>query len=358
MGGAYEITDGTVKKYYSIAGMMVAMNVQDGETWKLSYLFTDHLGSTVAVMTQNQSEGWDTSQQRYLPFGEVRTDIGSISQTDFGYTGQRKLDDDTGGIMDYKARFYSPYLNRFLQPDSIVLNAASPQELNRYAYVGNNPLTYYDPGGHFKCINKSSKPITESECKAIVEKWLNLLETKGGKEGKDLAKAFRDADSNFYAAHNGMSGTDEDLITITIVDEIPEAEGEGDVRARYAEDGENTFTFEAEIVTDPDPNDVNSLAIVGVFGHEIDHLRNPMLSGTQQGEIHAYGMQYEIYKSMGIADPHTKNGDIWMAMRIGKHWKDSDEELKNTDDLEKIRNLPWGTWERVWQDITSLFNKK
>jgi predicted DNA-binding antitoxin AbrB/MazE fold protein len=54
-----------------------------------------------------------TSQQRYLPFGQVRTDIGSISQTDFGYTGQRKLDDGLGGIMDYKARFYSPYISEY-----------------------------------------------------------------------------------------------------------------------------------------------------------------------------------------------------------------------------------------------------
>jgi hypothetical protein len=33
------------------------------------------------------------SQQRYLPFGQVRTDVASkVTQTDFGYTGQRNLD--------------------------------------------------------------------------------------------------------------------------------------------------------------------------------------------------------------------------------------------------------------------------
>jgi hypothetical protein len=32
------------------------------------------------------------SEQRYLPFGQVRPDVGSITQTDFGYTGQRDLD--------------------------------------------------------------------------------------------------------------------------------------------------------------------------------------------------------------------------------------------------------------------------
>jgi len=45
MGGGYEVKDGAVKKYYSIAGMMVATQDASG----LQYLLTDHLGSTVAV---------------------------------------------------------------------------------------------------------------------------------------------------------------------------------------------------------------------------------------------------------------------------------------------------------------------
>lgn len=53
--------------------------------------------------------------------------------------------------MDYKARFYSPYLNRFLQPDSIIPNPANPQSLNRFGYVGNNPIRYNDPTGHIMC---------------------------------------------------------------------------------------------------------------------------------------------------------------------------------------------------------------
>jgi len=75
------------------------------------------LGSTVAV---TDASGTLTSKQRYLPFGGARISSpgGTIPNspilvTDFGYTGQRMLDDDMGGIMDYKARFYSPALGRF-----------------------------------------------------------------------------------------------------------------------------------------------------------------------------------------------------------------------------------------------------
>jgi len=53
-----------------------------------------------------------------------------------------------GGLMDYKARFYSPYLNHFTQPDSIVPDPSNPQSWNRYSYALNNPIRYNDPTGH------------------------------------------------------------------------------------------------------------------------------------------------------------------------------------------------------------------
>jgi hypothetical protein len=53
--------------------------------------------------------------------------------------------------MDYRARFYSPYLNHFTQPDTIVPNPINPQLLNRYSYVGNRPLNFNDPSGHAPC---------------------------------------------------------------------------------------------------------------------------------------------------------------------------------------------------------------
>jgi RHS repeat-associated protein len=95
------------------------------------------------------SSGTLTSQQRYLPFGGTRAILNSpILATDFGYTGQRLLDSGMGGIMDYKARFYSVYLNRFIQPDSIIPSPANPQSWNRFSYALNNPIRYNDPTGH------------------------------------------------------------------------------------------------------------------------------------------------------------------------------------------------------------------
>ena len=66
--------------------------------------------------------------------------------TDIGYTGQRA--DASTNLMFYGARYYSPYLNRWLSPDTIVPDPKNPQSLNRYSYVNNRPLNFSDPTGH------------------------------------------------------------------------------------------------------------------------------------------------------------------------------------------------------------------
>jgi RHS repeat-associated protein len=153
-GGAYEVQDDgtntTTRVYYAFAGMTIAMNDGTG----LKYFLTDHLGSVVAV---TDDSGAMLSEQRYTPFGEVRTDVGSITQTDFGYTGQRNLDVQSSvyslGLMDYKARFYDPRIMEFIQPDTLIPEPYNPKYLNRYAYTLNNPINLTDPSGHVPCTS-------------------------------------------------------------------------------------------------------------------------------------------------------------------------------------------------------------
>ena len=67
--------------------------------------------------------------------------------TDKGFTGHAH--NDTIKLIDMKARWYSPQLGRFLQPDEIVPDPSDPQSLNRYSYAMNNPVKYRDPTGHY-----------------------------------------------------------------------------------------------------------------------------------------------------------------------------------------------------------------
>jgi RHS repeat-associated protein len=86
------------------------------------------------------------AQTRYRPYGEERWTAGG-AVSDYTFTGQR---DERGfGLMDYGARYYDPYLGRFISADTVVPDYANPQALNRYAYTLGNPLRYTDPTGHY-----------------------------------------------------------------------------------------------------------------------------------------------------------------------------------------------------------------
>jgi RHS repeat-associated protein len=85
------------------------------------------------------------AQARHLPYGQERwTD--SPAQTDFTFTGQRA--DNYTHLIEMGARWYDPYLNRWISADTIVPQPGDPQSLNRYSYVHNNALRYVDPSGH------------------------------------------------------------------------------------------------------------------------------------------------------------------------------------------------------------------
>jgi RHS repeat-associated protein len=74
----------------------------------------------------------------YSAYGESP----SLAGNAFRYTG-RRVDAETG-LYYYRARYYSPRLGRFLQPDPIGYQGG----LNLYAYVGGDPLNLTDPTGH------------------------------------------------------------------------------------------------------------------------------------------------------------------------------------------------------------------
>jgi RHS repeat-associated protein len=102
----------------------------------------DQLGSTSVVV---DAGGAIVGTQGYYPYGETRYATGSL-YTDRLSTGQQAI--ASLGLYNYKARYYSPYITHFIQPDTIVPDLYNPQTLNRYAYSNNNPTNYTDPSGH------------------------------------------------------------------------------------------------------------------------------------------------------------------------------------------------------------------
>ncbi|HEX4808036.1 MAG TPA: RHS repeat-associated core domain-containing protein, partial [Bryobacteraceae bacterium] len=122
------------------------------------YLSWDHLGSTRLVTDQSDNV---VSRHDYLPFGEEiaagvggRTSVWGASDLVTQKFTSKERDTEIG--LDYfGARYYGSVLGRFASADWNALpqpvpfaDYRSPQTLNLYAYVANNPLSAIDANGH------------------------------------------------------------------------------------------------------------------------------------------------------------------------------------------------------------------
>ncbi len=136
----------TNTSYFFADGERVAKKDSTG-----TYFFhPDHLGGVNAV-TDSSTPAKIVAKTSYLPFGEVRQG----GQEKYSYTGKEK--DKATDLYYFDARFNSPELRHFTQADNAEPDLDDPQDLNRYAYVGNNPLNYVDPDGHKKKHHSKKK---------------------------------------------------------------------------------------------------------------------------------------------------------------------------------------------------------
>jgi len=164
----------TEKKFYTLGSTTVAVRTVQGSNDTLNWILGDHLGSASVTATpkgvlrassealRNADGTWNSEiKYRGAPpegafpvggtaFGEVRASYG-LTPTDYRYTGQ--LDVAELGLIYFVARFYDPYLNHWVQPDSIIPDPYNPLDWDRYTYCINNPIRYNDPSGHMIMVD-------------------------------------------------------------------------------------------------------------------------------------------------------------------------------------------------------------
>lgn len=98
--------------------------------------------------------------------------------------------------MDYHARFYDAYLNRWTQPDNIMPDYKNPQALNRYAYALGNPIKNNDPTGHW--VLESDKPDDEIHRNAFYDMY-KRFKNKKDSLSSNLADYYQTAAAYYQA---------------------------------------------------------------------------------------------------------------------------------------------------------------
>jgi RHS repeat-associated protein len=129
-------------------GSSIASNVR-------RYLTANHQGSVTSV---TDASGDVLSVNTYDDWGVP----GAENVGRFQYTGQLWLPEL--GLYHYKARFYSSASARFLQIDPV----GYADQINLYAYVGNDPLSRTDPTGMQYCPPYCPPAPTASKAGAVL----------------------------------------------------------------------------------------------------------------------------------------------------------------------------------------------
>src|SRR4029077_7840058 len=121
---------------YIYSGDTMLAKVESGA---IQYYHSDHLSAR--LMTD--PSGTKIGEQGHFPVGESW--YASSTTTKWQFTSYER--DAESGNDFAVARSYINRLGRFSSPDPLAGKPADPQSLNRYSYVGNDPINLVDPSG-------------------------------------------------------------------------------------------------------------------------------------------------------------------------------------------------------------------
>lgn len=137
------LTPGTTTKTYYVYGLGLlyeATKIGAAAETTITHHY-DQVGSTVV---RTDDTGNDVGRAEYSPYGQLTWKTGKMN-TPFLFVGGFGVMSDSNGLIYMRARFFSPYLMRFLNADPTGFDGGS----NWYAYCGANPLLRADPEGEF-----------------------------------------------------------------------------------------------------------------------------------------------------------------------------------------------------------------
>ncbi len=193
------IQNGSIQNYFMpmVNGMVEVFN-SSGEQY---IRHADWLGSSRLATDGNGNAVYSVA---HAPYGETYAEKGTLSRF---FTGQTQdVIQGPTGIYDFLFREYTAGGGRWMVPDPAGLAAVdptNPQTWNRYAYVGNNPLSNVDPLG--LCVDNGGSP-TSTGLDADGNQTFTYSTNNGACQDGDRAQPPPKADALYFGNIGAGSG--------------------------------------------------------------------------------------------------------------------------------------------------------
>lgn len=152
---------------------------------EVQYQLSDHLGSSNVVIS---AEGAFITHEEYTPYGE--TSFGSFAKKCYRFTGKER--DEESGLYYYGARYYAPWLSRWVSCDPINnLTRGFKGDYALLIYPSNlyngfalNPIRYVDPDGRQPELPKGNlwiRLVNRGRGVILALQFFNFEKTEGGR---------------------------------------------------------------------------------------------------------------------------------------------------------------------------------
>jgi RHS repeat-associated protein len=139
--------------YTRVALVRVGAPLKHDVTLPEEYHLGDHLGSSNVV---TDSVGALINREEYTPYGE--TSYGSFARKRYRFSGKERGEEN--GLYYHGARFFAPWLARWMSCDPIGVNDGA----SLYRFVRHNPLVWVDPHG-----TQEYSSAAQQVCKSAAE---------------------------------------------------------------------------------------------------------------------------------------------------------------------------------------------
>jgi len=201
----------------------------------VKYYLGDYLGSNnVVIGGENVNENNFVNREEYTPYGE--TSFGSFARKRYRFTGKEY--DEESGLYYYGARYYTPWLGRWVSCDP----AGAADHLNLYLFTKTNPIRYTDQSGRQAKPAEENNKVGTSSVTTVAEPPPIPEQTLTEKERRNLIREYARQLKNQVSKEKTLSAVEALARTADYIARFHEDKPRAEATEAFVDDLFDIFT--------------------------------------------------------------------------------------------------------------------